>query len=737
MRTLCARLASFLLVVVAMSTPADAFDLQPGIGFIAVHDAIVGTELAIQDADGLEIERGTVDSYGSLIFNELLQGATYTIRDVAAVQDAMSATTLIFENHPDQSFYDSQTLVEGFQYIETRDGTLLSATVRPPLGRTLAEGPFPTVVEYSGYTVSDPNSPQPSTLILSALGFATVGVNMRGSGCSGGVLDLFDLPTTADGYDVVETVAAQPWVFRNTVGMVGISFPGISQLFVAGAQPPHLAAVAPFAVIADIYRSPGFPGGIFNNGFAQSWLQERADDAEPAPTGGQGWAIQRVLNGDTVCEANQTLRLQTEDPVDFTRRYAYYTPDLMDPRSPLNWIRNIEVPMLLSGAWQDEQVGGGFGALLRHMPRRPDVKFNGINGVHSSPLEPEIFWRWIEFLDLYVARKAPDPGRARFIVAPAVYQSILGSGTPTPPFPADRFDGVSAFLVAQATFESDPPFRVLFENGAGSATPGLPAPTFEASFKRWPPKRTRKRTWFFGPDGTLVDKKPRRGVTGSDSFQPDSTARPMQTLPGQGQDDSWAIMPPYDWQPLVAGTAVGYVTEVLTEDAVLVGPGSVDLWLRSSEVDTDLQVTLTEVREDGLETYVQNGWLRASQRRLDRKRANKLEPVHTHLVQHVEPMPAGEFTRVRIGLFDVAHVFHAGSRIRITIEAPGGDRTRWSFDTYDTGGMVTNEVGRSNKEASKVVLPLVKRVEVPTGLPPCPGLRGQPCRTYVPLPNGG
>jgi predicted acyl esterase len=40
-------------------------------------------------------------------------------------------------------------------------------------------------------------------LISEFVGFATVGVNMRGSGCSGGVIGLFDLPATADGYDIV------------------------------------------------------------------------------------------------------------------------------------------------------------------------------------------------------------------------------------------------------------------------------------------------------------------------------------------------------------------------------------------------------------------------------------------------------------------------------------------------------------------------------------------------------
>ena len=108
---------------------------------------------------------------------------------------------------------------------------------------------------------------------------------MRGSGCSGGAFDLFDLPTTYDGYDAVETVAAQSWVKGGKVGMGGISFSGITQLFVAGTQPPHLAAISPMSVSDDLYTATGYPGGIFNSGFAKTWVQERMDEAKPAPAG--------------------------------------------------------------------------------------------------------------------------------------------------------------------------------------------------------------------------------------------------------------------------------------------------------------------------------------------------------------------------------------------------------------------------------------------------------------------
>src|SRR5262245_38568424 len=351
-----------------------AFQVQGGIGFVAVTGESAGAELVLEDRKHHEVGRGTADRFGSLIFRDLASGRGYTVRETAAGGGSLPVTVLKLDDPPEVSFYKGQSLAEGLQYIQARDGTLLAAMVRPPAGKHLADGPFPTVVEYSGYAAADPDNPQPSTLITSVLGFATVGVNMRGSGCSGGVLDLFDYPTTADGYDIIETVAAQPWVKDGKVGMVGISFPGISQLFVGGAQPPHLAALAPLSVIADIYRAPGFPGGIFNNGFAQTWLQERKDDAEPAPSGGQSWAIKRVKNGDTTCLANQQLRLQTLDPIEFTRSQPFYVPSLMDQRSPINWVGKIEVPTFFSSSWQDEQTGGDFASLLDRLPRRADVK---------------------------------------------------------------------------------------------------------------------------------------------------------------------------------------------------------------------------------------------------------------------------------------------------------------------------------------------------------------------------
>ncbi len=104
---------------------------------------------------------------------------------------------------------------------------------------------------------------------------------MRGTGCSGGAFDYFEELQSLDGYDAIETVAAQPWVAHGKVGMVGISYPGITQLFVARTRPPHLAAITPLSVLDDTYTTV-YPGGILNNGFAVGWAKDRAADALPA-----------------------------------------------------------------------------------------------------------------------------------------------------------------------------------------------------------------------------------------------------------------------------------------------------------------------------------------------------------------------------------------------------------------------------------------------------------------------
>jgi hypothetical protein len=81
-----------------------------------------------------------------------------------------------------------------------------------------------------------------------------------------------------------------------------------------------------------------------------------------------------------------------------------------------------------------------------------------------------------------------------------------------------------------------------------------------------------------------------------------------------------------------------------------------------------------------------------------------------------------------VGIYPFAHAFRAGSRIRVTVEAPGGDKPAWAFGTLP--GTQTNDIAVSGARPSAIVLPVIEGATIPAPLPACPSLRGQPCRTY-------
>ena len=60
-------------------------------------------------------------------------------------------------------------------------------------------------------------------------------------------------------YDLVEWAAAQPWCDGN-VGMIGISYFAMTQLEAAVERPPHLKAIFPVAVTADLYDAASHHG---------------------------------------------------------------------------------------------------------------------------------------------------------------------------------------------------------------------------------------------------------------------------------------------------------------------------------------------------------------------------------------------------------------------------------------------------------------------------------------------
>jgi hypothetical protein len=315
--------------------------------------------------------------------------------------------------------------------------------------------------------------------------------------------------------------------------------------------------------------------------------------------------------------------------------------------------------------------------------------------------------------------------------APTIYSAALG--VPNITLPPDPIQSQPDFAGALSAFQALPPVRILFDNGAGGSQPGQPYPGFEQSFPRFPLPGTSARSWFLADGGALADSKP--ATSSTDSFSWNKAARPATDFTGNtgaGANGLWTATPPYNWVSPPAGTAASYITAPLTSNTVVVGAGYVQAWIKSPARNVDLQVTVSEVRPDGKETFVQGGWLRASARKLDARKSKPLEPVLSLRRKDAAPLPRGKFAKVVIPLYYEGHAYRAGSRIRIAITAPNGDQPVWAFGSTLPRGKTSVTVGHGGLMPSQLVLPVVSGLNVPTPLPPCPGLRGEPCRTYQP-----
>jgi predicted acyl esterase len=739
---LCAA-ALISVCAVPAGASAAAYAAHGSVQQVYVTGLGAGQRMSLLDSAGRTLATQRADSLGGLLFRNVRPGAGYRVRAASGGGQSGPVTVLSTRAAPPSTdVYNQSIPSSGYGYLTTRDGIKLAIDVHPPQDVSNASpvtvhppqlytGPTPTLIEYSGYGYADPAGPQNGIAVIANLmGFTVVDVNMRGTGCSGGAYDFFEPLQNLDGYDVIETIARQPWVLHHKVGMMGISYGGISQLFTAQYDPPSLAAISPLSVI-DQTQTTLYPGGVLNTGFAVAWAKERVHDAEPASAnGGQAWAYQQIQGGDQTCKDNQVLHGQSANLLAKIRANNHYVPAVADPLAPITFVNKIKVPVYMACQWTDEQTGGHCADLAEHFTGTQHKWFTFTNGAHVDSLDPQTFNRWCDFLDLYVAQQAPITNcSAMQGAAPVIYQAAMGiNGVTLPPDPIQQQPTYSGALAA---FEQLQPIRILFDNGAGGQSAGEPYPGFEQSFPSFPIPGTTAHYWYLAAGGALGNGPPTHA--GANSFTWNAHARPLNDFSGPTDGSSggiWTATPSYNWVNPPAGSAVSYLTSPLSADTTVIGAGAIHAWIRSSTPNVDLQATISEVRPDGNETSVQNGWVVGGAQKLDPRKSTLLEPVLSLRTSDFTPMPRGRFVQVTIPLYYEGHAYRAGSRIRVTITAPNGDQPIWSFSETIPKGHSTVAIAYSKKMPSSLILPVVPGVSVTTALPPCPGLRGEPCRPY-------
>jgi hypothetical protein len=135
------------------------------------------------------------------------------------------------------------------------------------------------------------------------------------------------------------------------------------------------------------------------------------------------------------------------------------------------------------------------------------------------------------------------------------------------------------------------------------------------------------------------------------------------------------------------------------------GHPEVHLWLATSAPDLDAFVYLEEVDGSGKSTYITEGTLRASHRKLSRAPYNNLGlPFHSHYQSDLQPIPAGQPVELIFSLLSTSCRFPKGNRIRITVAFADGD----NFETPVIDPPPKVQLLRDKNHPSFVQLPIVQ-----------------------------
>lgn len=138
-------------------------------------------------------------------------------------------------------------------WIPMADGVHLAARVWLP--KNAADNPVPAILEYIPYRKSDHTRPRDDLNhpYFAGHGYASVRVDIRGSGDSEGVLeDEYTAAELEDGVAIINWLADQDWCDGN-VGMIGISWGGFNGLQIAALHPEALKAVITVCSTDDRY----------------------------------------------------------------------------------------------------------------------------------------------------------------------------------------------------------------------------------------------------------------------------------------------------------------------------------------------------------------------------------------------------------------------------------------------------------------------------------------------------
>ena len=486
--------------------------------------------------------------------------------------------------------------------VAMRDGVELAADVVIPSG----DGPFPTVVTRTPYA----RKPGIWMHRLVDAGYAYVMVDVRGRGDSDGEFIPF-VHDDDDGHDTVEWAASQSWS-TGRVGMVGLSYEGLTQWWAARARPPHLRCIAPMAIgVAKRGPRPSFDTGVPHLYWA--WWFHQVSGRTQQHYGAPSWGTNiqhlplRSLH-DKVGTARRWWPMYANGEIDFLSDDHAFSDD--------DW-KAFDVPTLVTVGWWDDQTTMDTWLRLRQSPAREQARL--------------LIGAWD-----HGGNRAPDAEVGGYDVAASVMDTV---------------GHVEQFLARHLKDEEtmDVEQCRVFRTGAMRWE----------ELDSWPAPESTLASWHLGSDASAPGSSPgflsqATPATSSRSyvFDPAEPARDFTNLDLFAWSD-----PPLDQRYLLRRSGVlGYAGPVLDQHVDVSGQARFEGFVSLDAPDADLSVMLLDVHPDGRSMLVggelgSSGLLRLSTRCGDRPAL----------------LAPGEIAHVQIPLVWLHHRFNAGHRIALAV----------------------------------------------------------------------
>jgi len=559
--------------------------------------------------------------------------------------------------------------------VKMRDGV----TLRADIFRPNADGKFPVLLQRTPYNKDNGVG---FGIKAAAHGYVVIFQDVRGRYASEGDWYVFKNEPN-DGYDTVEWAAALPYS-DGRVGMFGGSYVGATQMLAAITHPPHLAGICPVVTASNYHENWTYQGGAFVQWFDEDWTSGLSQNAYEHLVGGQNDPVGGIWTLPLI--NYPILNLEKRPDIGSNATVAPYFLDwLAHPSYDDYWkalsieehFADIKVPALHIAAWYDLFLGGSLRSYV-------GIRANG--GSEEARKGQQL---------VVVIGGHAGPG-------PKVGDVDFG---PNAKEPEDEYELRW--------------YDYLFKNVKNEFASGKPVKIFVMGANQWreeddwPLARARSAKYFLHSsgkanslrgNGTLSTTAPAK--EGLDQYVYDP-AHPVPTIGGPlcCEPQRWPAGP-RDQRPAEARDDVlVYSTPPMSNDMEVTGPVTLELYAKSSAVDTDFTAKLVDVWPDGFVQNLAEGIIRA------RYRDSREKP---------EMMTPGQVYKFTIDLWATSNVFKKGHVLRLEVSSsnfPRFDRnlnngtTRYirtgdgpSADQFVTA---TNAVLHDTDHPSALILPII------------------------------